>query len=251
MNLNNLNRIILQQLLMLFLLIPFSTLAQTNLLTWNYPVHQGTKEWKQLNSFTERLNSFNIPDSIMTKMTTENLVKTCLKYPYWILITSRDNNQIGYNYLKSVFNGFRELENRKDAGIELFKAYEKMHAGEILKFNTLVEQGNFSFQFTFIEMLLSQPKIVENISSENLVLLAQKALAVYEEKSIAFDKYSYHGISTSCLILSRILKLKNNLGYFNLKDDLSELEIFNDSGVSGNKELLDQVVSASKSLLKE
>jgi hypothetical protein len=113
MNLKNLKIILFCQFLAVIVFSPLITRAQTEEATWDYPVHMGTEEWNQLNSFSERLNAFNIPDDILTKMTTKNLVKTCLKYPWWILITSRDNNQAGYNYLKSVFNGFRELENEK------------------------------------------------------------------------------------------------------------------------------------------
>ncbi|MCG6187625.1 hypothetical protein [Maribellus maritimus] len=111
--------------IILIFFVPFISFAQTEEVTWNYPVHPGTEEWNTLNSFSERLNAFNIPGDILTEMTTENLVETCLAYPWWILITSRDNNQAGYDYLKSVFNGFRELENRKDAGKEFLKSTKK------------------------------------------------------------------------------------------------------------------------------
>ena len=148
MNLKNLKIIFLCQFLVLVLLIPFVTVAQPNELTWNYPVHPGTNNWEKLNSFSERLNAFNIPDSILTKMTTDNLVKTCLAYPWWILITSRDNNQAGYDYLKKVFNGFRELETRKDAGKELLKIYKEMNPGKRLELKTLIEKGRFSLNYS-------------------------------------------------------------------------------------------------------
>ncbi|QGY47997.1 hypothetical protein GM418_31375 [Maribellus comscasis] len=114
-------------------------------------------------------------------MTTGNLVKTCLAYPWWILITSRDNNQAGYDYLKSVFNGFRELENRKDAGIELLKIYEKMMPEDIYQYKTLVKQGMICFEFTYIEMLLSQTNVLENMEDENLVPLVRKVSSVYKQ----------------------------------------------------------------------
>ena len=86
----------------LLLLLFLSAEAQIKEAEWNYPVHPGTEQWNELDSFSERLNAFNIPEGILSEMSTENLVKTFLSYPWWILITSRDNNQAGYNYLKSV-----------------------------------------------------------------------------------------------------------------------------------------------------
>ncbi len=208
----------------------------------------GTEEWNQLNSFSERLNAFNIPDDILTKMTTENLVKTCLKYPWWILITSRDNNQAGYNYLKSVFNGFRELEKRKDAGKELLKVYEKMIPENINKFSSLVKRGVFSFQFTYIELLLAQQDILKNTKNEDITLLVQKASSVYHAKSEAFDQYSYYGIATSCLILSRTLVVKKDREFASLSRDLPELVSYNNWGNSANKELLNRIVLEATSL---
>jgi len=238
----------LVQFILISLCIPLLTFAQTKEVTWNYPIRPGTEEWKQLNSFSERLNTFNIPESILVKMTTENLVKTCLNYPWWILITSRDDNQSGYEYLKSVFNGFRELEIRNDAGVELLKIYEKMMPGDIFNYETLVKQGVFCFQFTYIELLLSQPNILKNVNDGYLIQLVQKASSVYNEKSLAPDKYSYYGISTSCLILSRIIKLKKNNEYDSLRNIFPDLEIFNNKGISDNKKLLDCIAIESGNL---
>ncbi len=228
-----------------------SAKAQTKEATWKYPVRPGTEEWKQLGTFSERLNAFNIPEGILAEMTTENLVKTCLNYPWWILITSRDHNQAGYDYLKSVFNGFRELGNRVDAGRELLKVYEKMAPGDITNYETLEEQGTFSFRFTHIEILLSQPDILKNISDEYLMSLIRKAVSVYEDKTVAFDKYSYYGISSSCLILARIMELKNYPEFTRLSENYPGFKNLNERGVSGNKELLDQIVSESKQILKD
>ncbi len=232
-------------------LIPVVSMAQTAEATWNYPVHPGTDEWKQLNTFTERFNALNVPDDILTEMTTENLVKTCLKYPWWILITSRDDNQDGYDFLKSVFNGFRELEKRKDAGIELLKVYEKMMPEDIYQYKTLVKQGMLCFEFTYIEMLLSQSSILRNIENENLVSIVQRASYVYKAKSEAFDKYSYYGIATSCLILIRALEIRKYDEYKLLSDNLPELIIFNKRGNSTNKELLDRIHFEANNLLNK
>lgn len=248
MNSKILNLFFLKRFFVILLFFPLILTAQTEEVTWNYPVHPGTDEWKQLDSFSERLDAFNIPDSILTEITTENLVKTCLKYPWWILITSRDNNQAGYDYLKSVFNGFRELEKRKDAGKELLRVYEKMLPEDINKFTTLVEQGVFSFQFTYIEILLAQTNILKNLDEKNFMHLLEKASSIYKEKSKAFDKFSYYGIANSCLILSRILELKSYYEFNILANNFPELMNFNKKGNSTNKILLDRIYLESANL---
>ncbi|WP_297093186.1 hypothetical protein [uncultured Draconibacterium sp.] len=218
--------------------------------TWNYPVRPGTEEWKQLNSFKERLDAFNIPDDVLLEITTEELVKTCLEYPWWILITSRDYNQEGYDFLKSVFNGFRELEKREDAGRELIKEYEKMNPEDIYKFDTLVKQGVFSFKFTYIELLLAQKDIVKSINDKDLGLLIKKSSSVYNAKSEAFEKYSFYGIASSCLILSRVLEVKRHDNFIILGSELPEVVSYNKKGNSVNKELLDHICNEALTLLK-
>lgn len=233
----------------LLLLLFLSAEAQIKEAEWNYPVHPGTEQWNELDSFSERLNAFNIPEGILSEMSTENLVKTCLSYPWWILITSRDNNQAGYNYLKSVFNGFRELENRQDSGIELLKVYGKMMPESVMNFESLVKQGMYCFQFTFIEILLSQPDILKNSEDEYSKTLVQKTISVYEGKTVAFDKYSYYGVSSTCLILARVLRMNSYPDYIRLLEKYPELKRLDETGTSGNLELLEQIVVAAKRIL--
>jgi hypothetical protein len=103
-------------------------LVSTNILAqesrvWDYPIHYGTPEWDRLSSYQERLKTYNIPDDLIIYMTTADLVKTCLNYPEWLFITSCNDFQTGYNSIRSLFNGFVELEKRPDAFKELYKVY--------------------------------------------------------------------------------------------------------------------------------
>jgi hypothetical protein len=235
---------------LLFLLFTLSTLAQTKELTWNYPVKPGTEKWNQLGSFTEKLIAFNIPDTILTKMSTENLVKTCLKYPWWMLITSRDNNQAGYDYLKSVFNGFGELENRKDAGNKLLNIYAKMNPGDKLGLNTLIEKGNFCYQFIFIELLISQYQILENLSSSELIQLLQTSLSMFEKKNNPEFNYSILSKSSTCLILNRIIE-KNKKEEFNkLCETYPNLMNYTKTGKTDDLKLINQIYDRSNLFYK-
>jgi hypothetical protein len=241
MNSKILNLFFFKQFFVLILFFPLILIAQTKEVTWNYPVHHGTDEWKQLNSFSERLDAFNIPADILTEMTTENLVKTCLNYPYWILILSRDNNQDGYDFLKSVFNGFRELESRKEAGGELLKIYQAMMPENIITFNTLVDQGNFSYQITYIETLISQIEILKNLSRADLVSLKDKTLEVYNSKTSLKDKYAMYNFSTTCLILGRILEINTPAQYRQINETFPDFSNYIKTGKTNNKKLLDKI----------
>jgi hypothetical protein len=123
-----------------------------------------------------------------------------------------------------------------------------MKPEDINKFSSLVKRGVFSFQFTHIELLLAQQDILKNADNEDIVLLVQKASSVYHAKSEAFDQYSYYGIATSCLILSRTLVVKKDREFASLSSELPELMSYNNRGISVNKALLNRVVLEATSL---
>jgi hypothetical protein len=241
-----LNLFILKRFFVILLFFPLLLTAQTEEVTWNYPVHPGTEEWKQLNSFSERLDAFNIPDSILAEITTENLVKTCLKYPWWILITSRDNNQTGYDYLKSVFNGFQELEKRKDAGKELLKIYKQLNPGKRLELKTLVEKGRFSYQLVLIETILSQPDILKNLSAQDLSQLLGVAISIFRDKSNPTNNYSLYSLSSTGLLQGRILEKYENGNFFKIKEEFPRLEEFIIGGITDNRKMLIRIYNESK-----
>jgi len=241
----NYNLKLIYLLLFSFLSITLSSFAQTKELTWNYPVRPGTEQWDQLGSFTEKLNAFNIPDTILTKISTENLVKTCLMYPWWMLITSRDNNQAGYDYLKSVFNGFRELETRKDAGKELLKVYEKMDPIGKSELKSSIERGNYSYQFIFIELLISQDNILKNLPTSDFSKLLKTSLEVLEKKCNPSLNYSILSISTTCLILCRMLEKSQTEEFNKLCGTYPNLINYTRTGKTDDSKLINQIYDRS------
>ncbi len=164
---------------LLFLIMFTNNLSAQESKIWDYPVHYGTTEWKKLSTFREKLQSYNIPDSLLKHMTTRDLVKTCLAYPEWMLISICNNFQEGYNLLKSVFNGFVELEKRPDAFKGLFNIYQNMDPEEIYE---CPKQGIFVLQFIHIELLISQRPILSRLTKSELKSLIETSLVVYEKK---------------------------------------------------------------------
>ena len=73
-------------------------LAQDPQVTWNYPIKPGSKEWKSLPDFIDRLSLLNIPTDKLELISTDQLVKICLDYPYFGLVFTRNNflNKLNY-----------------------------------------------------------------------------------------------------------------------------------------------------------
>jgi len=114
-----------QLIFILMVLISFSVIAQEKKLVWDYPVKRGTVEWKKLKSNEEKVNICQIPENILSSLSTENLTDICLQYPLlYDIFAFNDMNQ-GIDNLFNDFHGIRELFKREQVLKELLKRYQE------------------------------------------------------------------------------------------------------------------------------
>lgn len=219
--------------------------------TWDFPVRPGSSEWENLLTFEDKLNAYNIPEDILYEMKTSDLVKSCLSYPELRLIMTRNSFQDGYNYLKTIFNGFNELENREDAGKELLKVYKKMDPGAIKNINIPAERGRYIFKFIYIEILLSQNKTIANIDKKNKKELIAVTLLNYEKRDKMPEHFSTFGKMSSTLILGRILEHDQYSKYGVQKKYADKIKRFIDNSYLEDVSTMLQIVALSKEYLNQ
>ena len=83
--------------------------------------------WTKFNSYEEKLQACQIPDSIVSEMCTYDLVKTCLvNYPFISYLSALNNIQDGFERYKVAFNGISKLIKRCDGCIEIIDHYKKL-----------------------------------------------------------------------------------------------------------------------------
>jgi hypothetical protein len=124
---------------------------------YDFPVKQESKEWVQLESVEKRIEALQIPDFVLTKISTEGLLETCLAFPYLTDILFCDDYQKGFEALSTEFNGFRELLIRKDLTEVLLKKYQALNSRlTTVRLQKSVEQGKFSFRHFVLEFILTQ-----------------------------------------------------------------------------------------------
>ncbi|HKK82158.1 MAG TPA: hypothetical protein VJ909_07910 [Prolixibacteraceae bacterium] len=238
---NHLKRIII----ILLTITPFTLLAQKEV-TWDYPIKPGTEEWKSLKSYDEKLNAYNFPIEVLEKMNTKNLVKTCLAYPEFRLIMTRNSIQEGYSYIKSIFNGFAELEKRKDSGFQLIDEYRKLKPVEVKNYNELVDQGKHIFKFTYLEILLAQRAILTNMSVNDKKELLELGISNYEGKYNLPKYYSSFGLETSTLVLGRLLDVDNYQAYISAAANDERLKRFIASSILFDSSSLAKTIDLAK-----
>lgn len=81
---------------------------------YEYPILPGTQEWLDLGDVFARRKACQIPDEILHNMTTDALFQTVLDYPFLHNMYAFNTLEMGYEAIKSQFNGLQELETRPD-----------------------------------------------------------------------------------------------------------------------------------------
>lgn len=209
---------------------------------YDFPVKPGSLEWQKFTSKKEKDDACQVPKTLLKNLTTEALTKTCLDYPLFENLYFFNDLQTGFNTLKSSFNGFQELLSRADAGKELLKIYNSMDPTAINKVWNDTTKGSFTFNFVAIEVLLSQPEILNNIDKQIKTDLKTLALQKFDDKRTS-GEFSYFSSNPSMLIVARILDAENKLTQIEQDTDT---QLFLSKGVLVNPALLDKIYKIAK-----
>jgi len=74
-------------------------------LPWDYPVKPGTEEWKQFKSHKEMTDACQIPEKILSSLSTKDLTAICLQYPLLIDMFAFNIPDYGIDAVFDNFNG--------------------------------------------------------------------------------------------------------------------------------------------------
>lgn len=145
---------------------------------------------------TTRINAnfFEIPDSLLKIMSTEELISVSYTWPYFYLyaLSSRGGNH--YAIRKYVINGSKSLKvllKRNNAGTELLKFYFSVVS---IKYNPRLDTTKANIIFTktlardCYKLLLVQKEIWFNSSKRNQVLFAKMAYNYFLTEPNDFSK---------------------------------------------------------------
>ncbi len=197
----------MRKICILFLIIAFPTIsfAQNDEITWDYPIKPGSKEWSNLKTKTERLNAMQIPTNTLSGMKTEELVVTCINYPAALHYGIYANEFEGISKIICEFNGLQELLSRKDACKYLTKFYQNAEADGLIKKDERINERFWPLKFRYIELLISQDKIINSSEEKEIVALLGVTINKSELKSENTYHFSRYDHIISSLIIAKIL----------------------------------------------
>ena len=212
---------------------------------YEYPIKPGMPEWKEY-SHAEHLDILQIPDTVLSSITTDGLLFTCLNYPFLGNIIAFNSYQLGIERIIANFNGLQELLERPKAGLLLMKEYISLDPDKVDPDWTILQRGNYRFRFMFIEMLLGQEKMLSQLSKIERRQLLEECLSKYTAK-VQNETYGTMHWKTTALLMGRILLIEGDGDFRQKYDEDEKLRTFlRDAGTYMIEQLNTIVVSADK-----
>ncbi len=195
---------------------------------YDYPIRGGTDQWRELKNHAEKVSVCQIPDTILTKLNTKELLNACLDYPLLGDIMAFQNSQDGMDAYKRNFNGINEFYNRPDHFEAIKEKYSGIEPADIHEEWTLFEKGEFVFKTMALELIISQDEVLSNLDTNQKKDLVKILL---EKKNSKFNKEVYTSDShmTIYLLITRIL-LTENVSFNLSEQENYDLEVFSHKG---------------------
>ena len=150
--------------------------------------------------------SLLLPDSYLHCCSTDSLIVTCFKYPFFPVIWAFNLEQEGFDHLNSKFNGIEALYSRNDAGAKLIGYFGNMDPYKLKIISNGTQAIIYVESFTDIELLLAQYDFINKLNLNEKNQLLQECVAKFEAMSNMPD-FSFGAVSPLITTMARILSV--------------------------------------------
>lgn len=161
-----------------------------------YPINEQSPEWKNI-SFCEALDACNMPKEYAKSLSTDDLSKYAVNYPFLIHILVYNSIEDGINSLKTKSTLFEELFLRPDCNAALLKEYTNMSCD----YKILEEQRDMSASGYLEEIFLEAyfGLNYKNLSDEEANIFLEEYNKKYAERPEDKKYYSTSTIFYDCM----------------------------------------------------
>lgn len=206
--------------------------------TYVFPIQPGTPAWAALTSGDAMRQACQLPAPTLQAISTPGLVTTCLNYPLLRNMLAYTTLQQGVRAQLANFNGFGELQQRSGASATLLERYQLMRPTCL----PATQVGDYSFTFSYVEMILAQDEYLQQLSPAQRRALMQEALAKYaDKKPLADEVYGLFGLKTAAFVMACIMRAEQYAPFLaatvsdvKLQTFLANAELSNDPKVVDN-----------------
>jgi hypothetical protein len=205
-------RIMRKKLVLVLILVVGVVYAQTGKeKPWDYPVKLNTEKWvqlrDQLKTVEERRAVFQIPEDILSSLSTEDLTDICLDYPFLITDFIGTSHERALDRLFETFNGISELVKRKDAVNGLVLWYE--NAVQNLSFlngdASNIQKGRFTYEIIVAELLLGRCQLPDDAGKDDYAKTVGILLSCYEKMHAYPESFGGYSFGVNCYSRAKII----------------------------------------------
>lgn len=163
--------------------------------------------WKTFQTLEEMQSACQIPDDVLSNLSTEKLVQICMDYPLFGNYLAYDNETFGIKKVMAGFNGFTELKKRTDAAEKLLDRYANVN---VMALNEDRENAEIypNLKLGYLEMILCSGEIESLYQGEALQLLENLQAQKLTEKQLT-NSHSASSLKHSQLLKQKINEAKN------------------------------------------
>lgn len=185
---------------------------------YEYPVLPGTDEWAEFYTRNQKVEACQIPEHLLTNMSTRALALTVLKYPLLNDYIAYDDHLLAAQNMEKEFNGYRELLTRTDINDVLLALYQESQVypeNKVDKFDGTSDELDRLYEFFLvpnIEFLISYSQVYGNSFSDEqqeifLSELAKKNEARFNSNISSKISYEYINFWDSISDKNKIAKM--------------------------------------------
>lgn len=160
--------------------------------------------WQYLETNDERWAALQIPEDMLSTMSTEDLVEACMNYPLALDCFAFNDVQYGISEVISRFNGFAELKQREDAFDKVLDFYGR----NLEEIEILGNTAGYTFKplsLSFYERFIASGYLLpieELKNSDKLINIYYKAIEIHN----SFDELQGHSLTESFSSLTEVIR---------------------------------------------
>ncbi len=233
--------------IIIFLCISFVLNAEDSIYT--FPIKPGTREWGNLKTENDRFESVQIPNKLLTSMSTDNLIKTCINFPLFGEFTAYNSLQNGIRRLINKFNGLQELYIRGDAPVFLVSTYERIDTVTMVINDYNIDREYKYLRLYYFEYLIAQDENINKMDESERIHLLRLARKIINYKIDSIIGISFFDLYPTLFIMAKILDKCNYEEFENEKKNNSEIDIFLKTGVFMSFKTLSSIICLSDKIL--
>ncbi|MCX6154178.1 MAG: hypothetical protein NT007_08460 [Candidatus Kapabacteria bacterium] len=211
--------------------ILFCLLEKADSKPYRYPIMPGDSLWKKQITYEAKIKLCTIPDSVLKKISDEDLFETVLNFPFARFLVLNDNFLQTYNQLKNSFNGLNELMGRKNLVKHLFRLYDKDMSDSYL------------FRNLIIENLLAVPELHENLDQAEKRKLLQSSFDKFNKRVNDTTFLKFKSQITNSFLMIRLLESLDKDLYNTIARDNADIKEFCETSQYPQKQTVHKILA--------